>query len=93
MNGKIRPPSSGFDEVVLYRAAYSDEVEIFIGENSYTMLAEPARMWFKAMCGDDYTLNRVFGYLWNMRSLKYFVATKTFIPFAMESRSVWNLIS
>lgn len=95
MNGKIRPPSTGFTELVLYREAYSNEVRIFIGENDYTLLVEDARTWFRHLCRDEYTLERVFGYLWNMRCLKYFLETKSFIPFDVgsRSRSPWSLVT
>lgn len=76
----ISPPIKNIAELLMHRAAYSDEVNIYIGADVYSLNYQDARKWFLQVCNDSFLLEKVFSYLWNFRALKYYPQEKIFIP-------------
>jgi len=70
MFGQISPPEEGFNSFILYRAAYSDIVEIVIGQDSYCLHWQECQKWLEKVVLDFWFREKLFNYLFNMRCLQ-----------------------
>ena len=75
----ILPPIKNIAELLMHRPAYSDEIDIHIGSDVYSLNYQEARKWFTQVCNDPWLTERVFAYLWNFRALKYYPQERVFI--------------